>query len=59
MAFVKEVAREMTVKAGQKCTAIRRVLAPSERANAVADALAARLAKIAVGDPRSEAGGRA
>jgi 3,4-dehydroadipyl-CoA semialdehyde dehydrogenase len=33
-AFVKEVAREMTVKAGQKCTAIRRVLAPSERANA-------------------------
>jgi 3,4-dehydroadipyl-CoA semialdehyde dehydrogenase len=54
-AFVKEVAREMTVKAGQKCTAIRRVLAPSERANAVADALAARLAKIAVGDPRSEA----
>jgi 3,4-dehydroadipyl-CoA semialdehyde dehydrogenase len=54
-AFVKEVAREMTVKAGQKCTAIRRVLAPSERANAVADALAARLAKITVGDPRSEA----
>ena len=54
-AFVKEVAREMTVKAGQKCTAIRRVLAPAQRANAVADALAARLAKVAVGDPRSEA----
>src|SRR6516162_7551246 len=54
-AFVKEVAREITVKAGQKCTAIRRVLAPSERANAVADALAARLTKIAVGDPRNEA----
>ena len=54
-AFVKEVAREMTVKAGQKCTAIRRVLAPAERANAVADAVAARLAKVAVGDPRSEA----
>jgi 3,4-dehydroadipyl-CoA semialdehyde dehydrogenase len=54
-AFVKEVAREMTVKAGQKCTAIRRVLAPAARANAVADALAARLAKVAVGDPRSEA----
>jgi len=53
-AFVKEVAREMTVKAGQKCTAIRRVLVPAERAAAVAEALAARLAKIAVGDPRSE-----
>ena len=45
----------MTVKAGQKCTAIRRVLAPAERADAVADALAARLAKVTVGDPRSEA----
>jgi 3,4-dehydroadipyl-CoA semialdehyde dehydrogenase len=53
-AFVKEVAHEMTLKAGQKCTAIRRVLAPATRANAVADALAARLAKVAVGDPRSE-----
>jgi 3,4-dehydroadipyl-CoA semialdehyde dehydrogenase len=42
------------VKAGQKCTAIRRVLVPAARANAVADALAARLAKVAVGDPRSE-----
>jgi 3,4-dehydroadipyl-CoA semialdehyde dehydrogenase len=53
-AFVKEVAREMTVKAGQKCTAIRRVFAPAERAGAVGDALAARLAKTTVGDPRSE-----
>src|ERR1700741_132778 len=53
--FVKEVAREMTVKAGQKCPAIRRVLAPADRAGAVADALAARLAKTAVGDPRNEA----
>jgi len=54
-AFIKEVAREMTVKAGQKCTAIRRVLAPAEHAGAVADALSARLAKITVGDPRTEA----
>ena len=53
-AFVKEVAREMTQKAGQKCTAIRRVFVPTERAGSVADALAARLAKTAVGDPRSE-----
>src|SRR5215475_551509 len=54
-AFIKEVAREMTVKAGQKCTAIRRVLAPADRAGAVADALSARLAKITLGDPRNEA----
>jgi 3,4-dehydroadipyl-CoA semialdehyde dehydrogenase len=54
-AFVKEVAREMTVKAGQKCTAIRRVLVPADRGDAVADALSARLARTVVGDPRSEA----
>ena len=54
-AFIKEVAREMTVKAGQKCTAIRRVIVPTERAAAVAEALAARLAKTTVGDPRNEA----
>ena len=54
-AFIKEVAREMTVKAGQKCTAIRRVIAPADRAGAVADALSARLAEITLGDPRNEA----
>jgi 3,4-dehydroadipyl-CoA semialdehyde dehydrogenase len=53
-AFVKEVAREMTVKAGQKCTAIRRAFVPSARADAATDALAARLAKTVVGDPRRE-----
>jgi len=52
--FVKEVVREMTLKAGQKCTAIRRIFVPAERAAAVADALAARLAKVVVGDPRRE-----
>ncbi len=51
--FVKEVAREMTQKAGQKCTAIRRVLAPSHIIGQVADAIAARLAGIKVGDPRT------
>ena len=45
----------MTVKAGQKCTAIRRVLAPADRASAVADALSARLPKTTLGDPRNEA----
>lgn len=52
--FVKEVAREMTVKAGQKCTAIRRAMAPAEYLDAVEEALAARLAKVKVGDPRDE-----
>ncbi len=52
--FVKEVAREMTVKAGQKCTAIRRAMAPAEHLDAVQAALAARLAKVTIGDPREE-----
>lgn len=52
--FVKEVAREMTVKAGQKCTAIRRTIVPAEYLDAVAEALCARLKKTKVGDPRSE-----
>ena len=52
--FVKEVANEMTVKAGQKCTAIRRAMAPAEHLDAVEQALAERLAKTKVGDPRSE-----
>ncbi len=52
--FVKEVAREMTVKAGQKCTAIRRIIVPQNRIDAVAERLAARLAKVVVGDPSKE-----
>ncbi len=52
--FVKEVAREMTQKAGQKCTAIRRALVPIGRVDAVAAALRQRLAKTTVGDPRLE-----
>src|SRR5262245_52171474 len=53
-AFVKEVVREMTVKAGQKCTAIRRAFVPADRVDAVTEALAARLAKTTVGDPRRD-----
>jgi 3,4-dehydroadipyl-CoA semialdehyde dehydrogenase len=53
-AFVKEVAREMTVKAGQKCTAIRRVFVPVERANAASEAIKAQLDKTTVGDPKRE-----
>lgn len=52
--FVKEVAREMTGKAGQKCTAIRRVIVPDRLADAVGERLRARLAKIVVGNPRME-----
>ncbi len=52
--FVAEVAREMTVKAGQKCTAIRRALVPGPLAGDVVAALQAALQKIVVGDPRAE-----
>ena len=49
--FVKEVAREMTVKAGQKCTAIRRTFVPDNLVEGVVKALAKRLAGVKVGDP--------
>ncbi|MDM0001422.1 phenylacetic acid degradation bifunctional protein PaaZ [Variovorax sp. J22P240] len=52
--FVKEVAREMTVKSGQKCTAIRRAIVPRQHLDAVAEKLRARLAKMVVGDPARE-----
>ncbi|MES2942155.1 MAG: aldehyde dehydrogenase family protein, partial [Pseudomonadota bacterium] len=52
--FVKEVAREMTTKAGQKCTAIRRAIVPRQHIDAVVTRLRARLAKIVVGDPARE-----
>jgi oxepin-CoA hydrolase/3-oxo-5,6-dehydrosuberyl-CoA semialdehyde dehydrogenase len=53
--FIKEVAREMTVKAGQKCTAIRRAMAPAEHLDAVQEALIGRLGEVRIGNPR-EAG---
>lgn len=52
--LVREVVREMTVKSGQKCTAIRRILVPAGLYDAVADATAAKLAGITVGNPRNE-----
>jgi oxepin-CoA hydrolase/3-oxo-5,6-dehydrosuberyl-CoA semialdehyde dehydrogenase len=52
--FIKEVAREMTTKAGQKCTAIRRAFVPRQWLDAATDALKARLGKVAVGDPAIE-----
>lgn len=52
--FIREVVREMTTKAGQKCTAIRRIIVPQALVNAVSDALVARLQKVVVGDPGQE-----
>jgi len=52
--FVKEIYREMTSKAGQKCTAIRRAFCPAGHIDAVEEALRGRLAKVVIGDPRTE-----
>jgi oxepin-CoA hydrolase/3-oxo-5,6-dehydrosuberyl-CoA semialdehyde dehydrogenase len=52
--FVREVTREMTVKAGQKCTAIRRAMAPAEHIDALEAALRERLSKVRIGNPREE-----
>ena len=49
--YVDQLVTEMTVKAGQRCTAIRRALVPAERADAVAEAVRERLAAVAVGHP--------
>ena len=50
--FVKEVVREMTAKAGQKCTAIRRALVPRATYDSAARAIAEKLREITIGDPR-------
>jgi oxepin-CoA hydrolase/3-oxo-5,6-dehydrosuberyl-CoA semialdehyde dehydrogenase len=52
--YVKQLVTEMTVKAGQKCTAIRRAFVPGNLKDAVTEAVAARLAKVTVGNPASE-----
>ncbi|MGD9942581.1 MAG: 3,4-dehydroadipyl-CoA semialdehyde dehydrogenase [Burkholderiaceae bacterium] len=52
--LVKEAAREMTQKSGQKCTAIRRILVPHALYDAAAAAISARLSKTTVGNPRNE-----
>jgi oxepin-CoA hydrolase/3-oxo-5,6-dehydrosuberyl-CoA semialdehyde dehydrogenase len=53
--FIKEVVREMTAKAGQKCTAIRRAIVPRAFYDAAASALVEKLGAVVVGNPRSEA----
>jgi oxepin-CoA hydrolase/3-oxo-5,6-dehydrosuberyl-CoA semialdehyde dehydrogenase len=52
--FIKEVRKEMTVKAGQKCTAIRRIIVPSELIEDVQIALGKALSKTTLGDPQVE-----
>ena len=52
--LVREVVREMTVKSGQKCTAIRRILVPTAVYDAAAEAIGAKLAAITVGNPRND-----
>jgi len=49
--FIKEVVREMTTKAGQKCTAIRRIIVPADRVEDVQIALGKRLQTTTIGDP--------
>ena len=50
--FIKEVRKEMTVKAGQKCTAIRRIIVPENLVEEVQVSLAKALDKVTIGDPR-------
>ncbi len=52
--FIKEVTREMTSKAGQKCTAIRRIIVPDAISTDVVDALSVALANIRIGNPASK-----
>ena len=52
--FIKEVVREMTTKAGQKCTAIRRIMIPAERVEEVQISLGKRLKGTVIGDPGVE-----
>lgn len=52
--FIKEVQREMTVKAGQKCTAVRRIIVPEKLVEDVQIALGKRLAQTVVGNPAVE-----
>lgn len=52
--FIKEVAREITTKAGQKCTAVRRIMVPEHLVEDVQIALGKRLAQTVIGDPNVE-----
>jgi oxepin-CoA hydrolase/3-oxo-5,6-dehydrosuberyl-CoA semialdehyde dehydrogenase len=53
--YVRQLVTEMTVKAGQKCTAIRRAFVPADQVENVAEAVSAELAKVVVGNPADKA----
>jgi oxepin-CoA hydrolase/3-oxo-5,6-dehydrosuberyl-CoA semialdehyde dehydrogenase len=52
--FIKETVKEITIKAGQKCTAVRRIIVPENLIDEVEKAIAARLSSTKVGDPKAE-----
>ncbi len=52
--FVKEVRREMTVKAGQKCTAIRRIFVPENKIEEIRKSISDSLSKTLIGNPENE-----
>lgn len=52
--FVKEAVKEITIKAGQKCTAVRRLIVPENSLEAVQTAISKRLDTVTIGDPRAE-----
>ncbi len=52
--FVKEICTEMTTKAGQKCTAIRRIMVPAHLHDDIAEAVSAKLSEVTIGDPQLE-----
>lgn len=52
--FIKETVKEITVKAGQKCTAVRRILVPENLVGEVQKGITARLATTTIGDPSQE-----
>ncbi len=52
--FIKEATKEITIKAGQKCTAVRRIIVPEDVIDEVQKAISARLASTLMGDPSAE-----
>lgn len=52
--FIKETVKEITIKAGQKCTAVRRIIVPENLIGEVQEGIAARLASTKMGDPSQE-----
>jgi 3,4-dehydroadipyl-CoA semialdehyde dehydrogenase len=53
--FLANIATDMTLKTGQKCTAVRRILVPADKVDAVVAELSSRLGAVAIGDPADEA----